>query len=427
MIKKLFKNKVVNNASWIVGAKIFQMLTSLIVGVLTARYLGSADYGLVNYASSYTAFFTSLCTLGINSVIVKEFIDNPGKEGEIIGTTLGLRALASILSALSIISISMILDYGEPITQWVVALHSLGAVFHIFEVFNYWYSSRLESKKTSISALIAYGVMSVYKIILLASNASVIYFAVANSVDYIAVAVLLVGIYVKDKGQRLSFSLGYGKKLLSKSCHYIIPGLMVAIYAQTDKIMLKQMIGAEEVGYYSVASSVCTMWCFVLAAIIDSLNPVIMEKHRENEKEYKRLNRILYAIIFYVSIFVSLLFVLFGDIAIKILYGEEYMPAVLPLKVITWYTAFSYLGVARNSWIVCENKQKYLVYIYLASAVSNVVFNLIFLPIWGAVGAAFASVLAQIITIVIPLFIKPLRPNTVLILEALIFKGLKKE
>ena len=105
MIKELLHSKVTKNAGWLIGGKVIQMLINLVVGLITARYLGPSNYGLINYAGAYTAFFSSFCTLGINSVIVKEFVDHPDKTGEIIGTTLGLRALSSFLSALAIIGI----------------------------------------------------------------------------------------------------------------------------------------------------------------------------------------------------------------------------------------------------------------------------------------------------------------------------------
>ena len=108
------------------------------------------------------------------------------------------------------------------------------------------------------------------------------------------------------------------------------------------------------------------------------------------------------------------------------MYGEAYLPAVAPLRVITWYTAFSYLGVARNAWVVCENKQKYLKYIYFAAAISNVILNLLFIPKMGAVGAAIASLAAQMITVIIvPFFIRGMRENSIMMLEAIFFRGLK--
>ena len=53
----------------------------------------------------------------------------------------------------------------------------------------------------------------------------------------------------------------------------------------------------------------------------------------------------------------------------------------------------------------------------------NVMLNVIFIPLWGASGAAVASLVTQICTsIVLPFFIKDLRPNAKLMLEAIILK-----
>lgn len=422
----LKNNRVIRNAGWLIAGKIIQSLINLVVGLLTARYLGPGNYGLISYAAAYTSFFTSFCTLGINSVIVKELIDAPEKEGEVLGTSLGLRAISSTLSAITIVGISFLLDANEPETHLVVALYSVSIIFHIFEVFDYWFQSRLQSKKSAMASLAAYVITSLYKIILLMLDKPVTYFALATSVDYICIAVILVGLYIRENGKKLSFSWDYGKDLLGKSCHYILSGLMVAVYAQTDKIMLKQMISDTENGYYATALSLCNVWCFILSAIISSLNPIIMQAHKEDKKKFGRLNRLLYCIVFYISAVVSVCFTVLGEWLVPLMYGEAYLPAAMPLKILTWQTAFSYLGVARNAWIVCENKQKYLKYIYISAALANVVLNWLFIPVWGASGAAFASLVAQITTVMIaPFFIKQMRENSVMMVDAMLLRGIR--
>ena len=110
---KIFKNKTVKNAGWVIGEKMIQMLISLIVGLLTARYLGPSNYGLINYATSFTAFFAAFCNLGINSLLVKELVDRPEKEGEVLGTAIFLRGISSLLSAITIIAVVSIIDADE--------------------------------------------------------------------------------------------------------------------------------------------------------------------------------------------------------------------------------------------------------------------------------------------------------------------------
>lgn len=402
------------------------MVLSFVVSIFTARYLGPANYGIINYIGAYVTFFTSLCTLGINAVIIKDFVENPDDQGQAIGTTIVLRVISSIVSAAMIVSLVSFIDVGETETIIVAGICSIALAFQVFDTFNYWFQSRYQSKITSIASLIAYLVTSVYKIILLINGMSIRWFAFASSADYIVLAAILYAAYIKNKGPKLSFSWDKGKQLIGISYHYILSGVMVAIYGQTDRLMLKHMLDESAVGYYSLAASVNNMWVFVLAAIIDSMAPTIIRLYKEDRVAFEKKNRQLYAIVIYVSIFVAALFMLFGRFAVCQVYGEDFAPAADSLKIICWYTIFSYLGVARNAWVVCENKQKYLKYMYASAAVINVGLNILLIPRWGASGAALASLIAQILTsMILPALITDMRPNVKLMIEALFLKNLK--
>lgn len=420
---EFLRSKESKNAIWMISGRVIQMLLSLFVGILTARYLGPSNYGLINYGTAFTTFFAALCGLGINSVIIKDFVDHPKEQGEAIGSALLMKLISSLLSVLMSIGIVAIVDRDEPVTIIVVALCSFGSVARIFDTFNYWFQYRYQSKVTSVITLFAYVVTSVYRIVLLIFNKDVCWFALATSIDYIVMAVLLYVIYKRNGGPRLKFSLKKSKALISVSYHYIMSTMMVAIYSQSDKLMLKGFMGESEVGYYATAVSICSMWTFVLNAIIDSLYPTILRLHSVNREAFNRKNRQLYAIVFYMSCFVSLGFCLLGDWGIGLLYGADYAPAGLPLKIITWYTAFSYLGVARNAWIISEGKQRYLKYMYLSAAIINVILNYFWIPMLGAAGAAVASLITQIFTgIILPSFFREMRSNAKLMLEAILLK-----
>ncbi|MBP3683453.1 MAG: flippase [Oscillospiraceae bacterium] len=419
------QNRIVKNTGWLIYGKTAQMLINLLVGLLTARYLGPSNYGLISYGAAYTGFFFSLCTLGINTVLVKELLDQEKTQGQTLGTALLLQAVSSVVSALVILSIVCVADRGDLTVLKVVSLTNIGMILQVFGLFNQWFQSRLQSKVSAVISLIAYAVMAGYKVFLLVLGKSVEWFAFAGAVDHLCVAVLLCGAYRRYGGQRLSFSARYARSLLKKSCHFILPGLMVAVYSQTDKIMLKQMLGEAETGYYTTAISLCNVWCFVLSAMIDSFYPVIAQAHKTDKGLYRRRNKQLYAAVFYLSILVSGLISLLAGPIVRILYGETYLPTVAPLRIITWYTAFSYLGVARNAWVVCENRQRWLKWVYLISAVCNVALNLVWIPAFGAAGAALASLVSQVVTALIaPLFVAGLRENTVLMLEAISLRGL---
>lgn len=371
IFQRFQSSREAQNAAWIIGGRVVQMLLSFVVGVISARYLGPGNYGLINYGTAFVTFFTSLCTLGINSVIIKEFFEAPDAQGEVIGTTLLLRLIASVCSNLMIVGIVSVLDHGEQQTIVVSALCGLALVFFVFDTFQYWFQSRYQSKVSAIAGMIAYAATSGYKVVLLVSGKSVEWFAFATAFDAMVVAILLYWFYRRANGPRLQVSLSRGKRLLKQSYHYILSGTMIAIYGQTDKLMLKQMLDERSVGYYSLATTINYLWVFILQAIIDSMYPTILAASQKNREEFERRNRQLYAIIIYISILVAFLFVFFGEFAICLLYGEGYRPAAVPLRIVTWYTIFSYLGVARNVWIVSENKQLNRIKLMLSTAQKN--------------------------------------------------------
>lgn len=423
-LNNLLRNRTLRNAGWIIGGRLINKVLVFLVGVLTARYLGPGNYGLIDYAAAYTTFFASLCNLGINSVIIKNFVDHPEEEGCTIGTTLVLRFISSLLSALTIVGIVRILEGNETTVILVVALSTLGLLFQVFDTFKQWFQSRLQSKYAAIATIVAYLASSAYKVALLILGKSVTWFALATSVDHIALAVVLLIAYKRNGGGKLSFSRKKAKELLSVSSSYILSGLMISIYASTDKLMLKNMLNETAVGYYGLAVSLSTAWGFLLEAVIDSMYPTILQNYDRNRQLFLARNRQLYALVIYGALSVSLVICLLAKPLVGLLYGDAYLPAVTPLRIVVWYTAFSYLGGARNAWIVCENKQKYLKYLYCGAAVINVLLNLVLIPVMGTAGAALASLTTQISTVVLmPLLIRPLRPNVRLMLDALLLKG----
>lgn len=430
MIKQLFsraiKNKEVKNAGWLIGGRIARMLISFFVSILVVRYLGPSNHGIINYVAAYAVFFSAFCTLGINSVIIKDFLDYPEQVGTSIGTSIGLRIVSCLLSSISMVIVVFLVDGNDSTITTIAILYSSSLVFTAFDTINYWFQSKYLSKVVAIVAFSAYVATSLFKIILLILNKSVIWFALESLVESFVIALGLIMFYKKYDGPKWHFSKSVAKRILSKSKHYILSTILIVVYSQTDKLMLKQLLNETEVSYYSLAYSVCQMWVFVLTAIIDSIYPTIVSLYNSDYEAYEKKNRQLYCIVFYCSVAVSMFFLMFSDTIIPLLYGEEYNGAIIPLKIVTWYTSFAYLGVARNAWIVCENKQKYLSVMYICAAVINVIANFFFIPQWGASGAAFATLITQLFTsLIIPLMIKDMRRNAVLMLEGMIFRKIK--
>ena len=330
--------------SWIVGCRIVQAIISVAVSMMTARYLGSSNYGLINYAASVVAFALPLMQLGINNVLVQQLVNAKDDEGKIMGTALTLTFSSSILCVMGVVAFATIVNRGETDTIIVCALYSLLLIAQSLEIMQYWFQAKYLSKYMAITTLVAFVAISIYRIVLLVMGKSVYWFAVSQAIDYFLIAVTLLVIYRKLGGQKLSFSGETAKRILRVSRHYILSSMMIAIFAQTDKIMLKLMIDNKAIGFYSTAVTCATLTGFVFVAIIDSARPFIFESQKKSQEAYEQSLIRLYSVIIYLSLLQSVAMTLLADPIIKILYGAEYLPSIGILRLVVWFTTFSYMG-----------------------------------------------------------------------------------
>lgn len=412
--------KVVKNAAWIIGVRIVQSILALLISMLTARYLGPSNYGLISYASSVVAFVVPIMQLGLPSILVQEIVNKPEQEGEILGTSIVLSIISSFACMLGVVTFANVVNAGEATTIIVCALYSLLLLAQAIEIVQYWFQAKLASKYVSITSLIAYATVSAYKIYLLVTEKSIYWFAVSNALDYTIISIALLVIYRRLSSSRLRFSTTLAKELFSKSRYYIVSNMMVTIFAQTDRIMLKLMVDDAAAGYYSAAVSCASMTSFVFAAIIDSMRPMIFESKKADNAAFERNVSRLYCAIIYLSLAQSVAMTLFSPLIVTILYGSAYQYTVGILRILVWYTTFSYMGSVRNIWILAENKQKYLWIINLSGAVTNVVLNALLIPLIGGIGAAVASLITQVFTnVIIGFVIRPISHN-----NKIMFNGL---
>lgn len=414
------KGKVAKNAGWIIGIQLVKSILGMVISMLTARFLGPSNFGVINYASSIVAFVAPVMQLGFTGVLVQELVKTPEKEGEILGTAITLSTLSSLFCILGVSAFAFIANGGETETIIVCALYSTLLIFQALEMMIYWFQARLLSKYSSCISLIAYAAISAYKIFLLATHKSIYWFAVSNALDYMLIAAGLFIVYRKLGGIKLSFCKNTAKRLFSKSKYYIVSNMMITVFSQTDKIMLKLMIGDAATGYYSAAVTCAGMFGFVFSAIIDSFRPLVFELQKESRSKYENIIVTLYSVITYLSVIQSVAVALLAPVMIRVLYGSAYTESIAVLQVITWYCTFSYLGGARDIWMLAENKQKHLLTINAVGAVMNIVLNAILIPKFQAIGAAAASVLTQFfINYVFVLVYRPTRKNGTMQIKAL--------
>lgn len=412
--------KFITNFGWMMGQQMYSLLISLVIGSLSARYLGPSNYGLLNYGASILSFFTIISRLGLESILVNEMLRTPEKRGSYLGTALVMRLFTSIGSLFCIMCIVRVLEPDNQVLHVITLLQSFAVILQTYEVFNYWFQMELKMKYVSIATMIALTVVGAWRVTLLATNATVYFFALSNSIQYLVCGGVVIFLFFRQKKElKLSFDRKDGAQLLSKSYHFIISGLAVTLYTQIDKIMIGKFLDTEAVGIYTAAATIATLWECVPNALIHSARPLIIKQREENREKYIRRFQQLLLVITLLSVAVGVGISLLGRFIVRFLYGDSYLGATLPLSILIWSTGFAMIGTARGIWIVAEGHNRYVKYYIFIGAIINVVMNFVAIQFLGITGAALTTLISQIvIALISPLFFKQTRPFVICYFQA---------
>lgn len=418
-------SKFKQNLSWIFFGNIAHAVFQYLINIICARAFGTDDYGLINYAASLIAFFTSAGTLGFQAVITKFFVDDEKRAGEYLGTAILARLAFSAAAVLALQLIVSIANPGEPQLRLVVFCQSLQIVFATSDHIILWFQYKDDAKTAAIMRLAAFFVAAILRLAAIIVLDNITLYVLGTALETAFFSALLLS-FLRRRYKAICFAFNKNSliSMLRISYPFICSALLATIYVQTDKVMLKGMLDNTAVGLYSVSQTLAGAIAIIPSALIDGFRPDIMRYKLSDEQMYRKRLRQLYGIVFWLCIAYCLFITAFAESIILLLYGNQYIGAVPSLSLIVWYTSFSYFGAINNVYMVAEDKAKWVQIITLIGALANIVLNYILIPEFGIVGAAGASLITQFVAnFVLVYFIRPLREDFFIMIEGIALKG----
>ena len=390
---------VVRNACWLSIDRVFRMLVGLVVGFWIARYLGPSQFGLWNYAIAFSSFFAIFASMGLDSTVVKDLIQHPDLKDKLLGSVFALKILGGTSAFLISIFLILLIHNGDILLGWLVGLTSTTYIFQASNVIDFYFQSKLVSKYTVLANNIAFFIATILKLILLVCKASLIAFACVSLSEFILTSFFVIYIY-KSKFSSLRnwcFDPKIAVSLLKSCWPLILSGLSIMIYMRIDQIMIGRMLGDADLGKFSAAVRLSEVWYFLPFAFVTSFASRLFELKSKNQMLYRNSIQNLMSFMVLISFFVALLISHFSEWLVLKTYGDAYSGTAAVLRVHVWGGVFVFLGVISEHWLVAENLQRLAFYRTFFGALLNVVANLILIPKMGIVGAAYATLVTQIL------------------------------
>jgi len=235
---------ILGNSAWQVADKIVRMGVALFVTLWVARYLGPSRFGQLNYAIALTSLFAAVASLGSNSIVIRELVKFPEKRDILLGSAMTLRLIGAALTMIVVVFLVRLMRPGDTLTFWLVILSATGFIFQSINVIDLYFQARVESRYTVSSALGAFLLMALLRVVLILRRAPLIGFAWAGLGEGLLMALFLSFAYrLKNQSMRKwrpDFSVMVG--IFKDSWPLILAGISGMIYMSADQILICQIL-----------------------------------------------------------------------------------------------------------------------------------------------------------------------------------------
>ncbi len=439
---------LVKSSFFIFFAIVVSKLASYGYKILIARYFGAETYGLFSLGLIIITLISSIATLGLNDGLVRYISLYRGKKkfGYIRRLVISLRNIFLIVGILfTMILVAFAPIIGEKIfhTEKFTPL-LMGMAFSLpFLLLSNLYLGVLrgfEHVRTYSALINIY--QNTFRLIILFLLIMMGVGVIAVSISYVLV---FVGLFI--------LSNYYAKKDLNKMPKSVIPksnlvvpevfsyawpllfvGILYSIFYWTDSLLLGYFTNAENVGWYSAATTVISLFGIAPDIFMQLFFPLISFKSSEGKKEIiKRLTQQVTKWIYLINIPLFILLFLFSDYLLGILFGSEFLIAGSILKILACGALFSSVVGISTSLISIKGKTKMVLSNFLVFTIINILLNILLIPRSGMIGAAIATLITQVlfsITLIVQIkkmygfnLIRSLRKRLVVICMGLLVMG----
>lgn len=402
-IKELFSHTAIYG----IGIMLNKVLSFLLIPIYT-YFFSPADLGLYNLVQSLWLFVILIYVYGMETSFIRFFIDAKEDKikSEIYSTTLLLISFISFIFSIIIYlmagTVSNFIGFENPEKgKYLIKILSILLFFDTLSRFPLLLlRAELKAKVyfyISVSSLIINLVLNILFITVFKLNVEAILYSYIISVIF----TLLIGIFITKKFLSFKFSFKGAKQLIIYGNKFIYFGLFLLLIDVSDRFFLKYYFDESIVGIYSASYRLGTVMSLAIAAFRFSWTPYFLNLS-ENPENKKIISNIFTYFVF-AGLFLFLFFSFFTEPLVKFSYkgfsllDSKYYSGLVIIPIILLSYFFSGLFANLNVVPFFTNKTSILFFISLEGLIVNILLNIVFIPTFQMLGAAYSTLVTYII------------------------------
>lgn len=376
-----------------------QRLLSLLSAVILMRALGDEGYGIFAYILVIISFSVMCIDLGMENILVREYAKDSQRGKDLLQHALLIKSVITVFFIILMMVFKDWLSSGQDssnfflIMGWLIIVSlRLPTVKNVFQI---PFRAKLQMK---IPVMIETGTEAVIMICLFAGYLLQMSAAVLVGIyvfGNLPGFVTLLVVYCRRYSVRLKWKMSSVEYLVKESFPLAAFWLLATISQRIDVIMIEYYRGMEEVGWYAAAFRLTEPLSFMPVALTVSLLPVLSRMHGTMHSDYAQAVAGSMKITWMLGWVAAFSIFPVAPLLIEWIAGSEFLPAATALQILIWAQIAVFMNILFHHLLIARNQQWRSLMIVTVMVLINVTANLIFIPLYGYIGASLTTVATE--------------------------------
>lgn len=389
-------------------ARFVALVAGIGTSVILARTLGPEGRGVYGIATLFASLVLTFSNFGIGPAAAYYVARKKFSPQEVLWNNALLSFVIGIFSIL--VSLLLLISFGHTLFPGIPVSYLLLALLLVpielfFSYTNYvllgsqhivWFNYAQVAHQTLFLVFLVFA--------LLILKAGVLGSLIARLAAGI-VADVIVFSFARAIGDNCKphFSLEYIKGAVTYGAQAHLANVLFFLIFRADMFFVNLFLGPAHVGLYAITVGLTEkIWMLSEAASIVLFPQVAAEI--DNVK-VTRFTPLVTRTVLWITVLGALVLGLLSHRVVLLLYGEAFLPAVTALQILLGGVVTLSAGRVLGSDIAGRGKPIDNAYRAFAAAATNIALNVLWIPRFGIIGAAWASTVSYTISFLIALFL----------------------
>ena len=389
-----------NSVSLLLGRLISRIFQFLLL-IYAARILGVEKYGVFSYAFALVCLLAVSMDLGISRYSVQQLSRDHNKIPLFMGGILMVKAVLICCGIVLIVGVGLIMRQDMETMSILIILASYAAFDSLTMTFTSVFQAVQRMGYQAMLVAIGNIVMSLTGFLFLYLMPNVLLFSAVYLLGALLRFVLVSWWCIRMYGApQWTADFSFCRKLLGKGIPFSLVTIFVSIYYYIDTLILSAYCGDDVVGYYSAAYRLLEAPLFLVAAFTTAMFPAASKLFVEDKQMLKKITTEGFQKALVFSALIGAVVVFFSDEIVALVYGAKYEPSAAVLSILILSAVIIMPSTILGNTIRAIDRQVVSVWVTGSAAALNIVLNLIFIPRYSLLGAAWTTVFTEFFVII---------------------------